>query len=87
MACSSDREWIEQRIARTEELIEATEDAIAALAGGAQSYHLDTGQTRQIVTKAQLSQLKNTLDSLENRRSTLRTRLCGGSGVIVKPGF
>lgn len=82
----SDRAWLEERIARTEELIVATEDAITALESGAQSYHLDTGQTRQTVVKAQLSQLKTTLDSLENRRATLKARLCGAA-VIVKPAF
>lgn len=83
---SDDSEWIRTRIRRTETLIEAHEDAIAALVGGAQAYHLDTGQTRQTVTKAQLSQLKNTLEMLENRRSTLRARLCGAATRVI-PGF
>lgn len=83
---ATEAEYLQSRITRTEELIEATEDAIAALTGGAQSYHLDTGQTRTTVTKAQLSQLKTTLTSLENRRATLRARRCG-AGTRVRPGF
>jgi hypothetical protein len=86
MPCSSDREWLEARIAKTKEMIEATEEAILALESGAQSYHLDTGQTRQIVTKAQLSQLRNALNALDNRLATLQARLCGGH-VHGVPGF
>lgn len=83
---SDETAWLTARITRTETLIEAHEDAIAALVAGAQTYHIDTGQTRQTVTKAQLSQLKNMLDALENRRATLRARLYG-AGIYAKPGF
>ena len=67
-------------------MITNVEDAIDAISAGAQSYQLDTGQTRQLVTKAQLSQLKNMLSSLENRLSMLDAKLCG-RGVISRPGF
>lgn len=82
-----DTEWIKRRLARTEELIEKYEDAIDALASGAQHYHLDTGQTRQSVTKAQLPSLRTMLETLEERRASLRARLCGGGRVYVRPGF
>lgn len=85
MAC--DATWIKERIARTEELIVAYEDAIAALAGGAQSYTLDTGQTRQVVTKADLSQMRSALSMLENRREAYRSRLYGTGRVVARPGF
>jgi hypothetical protein len=78
--------FIEARIARTQELIVAYEDAIEALLGGAQSYSLDTGQTRQQVTKAQLSQLQLGLERLENRLSVLEARLCG-AGIVARPAF
>lgn len=81
-----DNKWYRDRIARTRQAIERYEDAIEALSSGAQTYHLDTGQTRQIVTRAQLSQLKNTLQYLENRLSTLEARVCGAT-VIGRPGF
>lgn len=79
MPCSSDREFYEARITRTRELIVAYEDALTALSSGTQSYSLDTGQTRQTVTKANLTEIRNTLASLENRLATLQARLCGGS--------
>jgi hypothetical protein len=86
MSCD-DREWLEARLAKTEELIVAYEDAILALSTGTvQSYSLDTGQTRQTVTKQQLSQIKNTLDSLENRRAVLRAQLGCGT-VNVRPAY
>jgi hypothetical protein len=81
-----DAEWLDARIARTKELIVAYEDAIEAIAGGAQSYSLDTGQTRQTVTKANLSEIRNALSHLENRLSTLDARR-NGAGFISRPGF
>lgn len=82
-----DREWLEARIATTKVLIVAYEDAILALStDGVFQYSLDTGQTRQMVTKQQLGSLRLQLEALENRLATYQARLCGGS-VYVKPGF
>lgn len=79
-------EYLDARIARTEALIAKIEDAIDALSTGAQMYQLDTGQTRQLVTKANLASLGIELDRLENRRATLLARKCG-AGRTVLPGF
>lgn len=81
-----DASWLEARIARTKELIVAYENAIDALASGAQNYTLDTGQTRQVVQRAQLGELRNMLDSLENRLATLCARAYGAS-FYGRPGF
>jgi hypothetical protein len=81
-----DTEWLTERVERTKTLIVAYEDAILALSTGSQSYTLDTGQTRQTVTKAMLADLRSTLNSLENRMSTLQARL-GGARTHVIPGF
>lgn len=88
MSCciTDNSEYLAARITRTEELIEAYEDAILALSTGAQMYHLDTGQTRQMVTKAQLAQMRTVLEGLENRRATLRARMCGAGRTVI-PGF
>lgn len=86
MTCT-DTTWLEARITKTKELIEAYEEAILQLSTGAvQSYSLNTGQTQQTVTKQQLSQLKNTLESLENRYATLQARL-GCGRVYGRPAF
>ena len=87
MTSHVDTTWLEARIAKTKTLIEAYEDAITTLStGGVQMYSLDTGQTRQMVSRAQLSQLKNTLAMLENRLATLEARLNGAATRVI-PGF
>ena len=58
------------------------------LASGAiESYTLDTGQSRQTVTKFNLKALSDVLDSLYNRCVTLEARLSGGNSVTVRPSF
>jgi hypothetical protein len=79
--------WLQERITATQALIVAYEAAILALStGSVQSYSLDTGQTRQTVTKQQISQLKNTLQELYNTYTTLSARLCG-TGMNVRPVY
>ena len=79
MTFEDDSTWLSARITAVEALIVAHETAIATIAGGAQSYTLDTGQTRQTVTKANLAELRTTLRELESRRSELRLRLTGAA--------
>jgi hypothetical protein len=87
MALPDETTWLEARITATEALITAYEDAILALSSGAAlSYTIDTGQTRQTVTKQQIASLRATLDGLENRRATLRARRYG-SGTRPVPGW
>jgi hypothetical protein len=74
----ADSTWIQARITRTKELIVIYEDALASIASGAQTYSLDTGQTRQVVTKADVASLRMNLSHLENRLSMLELKLCGG---------
>lgn len=83
-----DRAFLEDRIAATKAQIVAFEDAILALASGTvQSYTLDTGQSRQTVTKLDLDSLRKSIDSLYNRCVILETRLNGGGSVTVGPGW
>lgn len=82
-----DCEWLTERITKTKALIVVYEDAIDALAAGAQQYSLDTGQTRQTVTKAQLPSLREMLATLENRLAVLDARLNGSGSVVVRPGW
>ena len=70
-----DAEFLQGRIDATKAQIIAYEDAITALtSGGVQSYTLDTGQSRQTVTRLELSTLNNALDGLYNRLVTLQAR-------------
>lgn len=74
------------RIATVKALILKYDLAIDSLSSGVFQYSLDTGQTRQTVTKANIVSLKSTRDSLLNELSTLNARVCG-AGVYVVPGF
>lgn len=82
-----DSEFLQQRIDATKALIVAYEDAVTALvSGGVQTYTLDTGQSRQTVTRLELATLNRNIDSLYNRLATLQARLNGGS-VNVRPAW
>jgi chromosome segregation ATPase len=86
---SDDRAYLEARLAKTEQAIEAVEDKILALTSstGAQSYEMDTGQTRARKTEVELAELRLTLAQLEDRRSKLRLLLCSGGVTHVIPGY
>lgn len=82
-----DAAFIQERIDATKAQIIAYEDAAVALASGAQSYTLDTGQTRQTVTKLDLTSLQRTIDSLYNRCATLEARLNGSGTITARPAW
>ena len=83
---STDAEFLQARIARTEAIIVAYENAIEAILGGAQSYQLSTGQTTEMVTKANLAALTEKLEWWEGRLQRLCARQQGG-GLNVRPGW
>lgn len=87
MCQPDDTQWLLDRIEKTKAMIVAYEDAILALAGGAQSYRLNTGQTDQTVTKANLASMRVELDSLENRKTTLELRLYGSGAIHMRAAF
>ena len=79
--------FLRARITATETAIVAYEAALLALANGAQDYMLDTGQTRQRVTKLDLKNLNAVLDSLMNRLVVLEARLNGNGTSIGRPAW
>lgn len=83
-----DRAFIKERITATKALIVAYEDAVTALGtqGGVVSYTLDTGQSRQTVTRADISSLNRMLDTLYNRLATFEARLYGAS-LTARPAW
>lgn len=80
-----DAVFLQERITATKAQIVAYENAVLALgtAGGVQSYTIDTGQTRQTVTRADLPQLNKMIDSLMNRLATLQARLNGNQTMVI----
>ena len=80
--------FIQTLIASTQAQIIVYQDASLALAtGGIQSYTLDTGQSRQTVTKLDLEWINDAIDSLINRLVTLEARLNGGASTIASPAW
>jgi len=77
--------FLQGRIDVTKAQIVAYEDALTALAAGVQSYTLDTGQSKQTVTKFDLGKLNEIVESLYNRCATLEARL-NGSGTTHSRG-
>jgi len=83
-----DRAFIQARIDATKSQIVAYEAAALALgAGGIQSYKIDTGQTVQWVTKADLGDIQKTIDGLYNRCATLDARLNGSGVLVTRPAW
>lgn len=85
--CDDDEAWNRERLAATEALIIKYEAAIDALSTGAQSYQLDTGQSRQQVYKADLGNIQRTLARLEARREQYRAKLSRCGNFNVRPGW
>lgn len=80
--------FIQARIDATKLQIVVYEDAALALGtAGIQSYTLDTGQSRQTVTKLDLDMIQKTIDSLYNRCATLEARLNGSGSLIGTPSW
>lgn len=87
MSCN-DFAYLSARIAATEAAIEQYENAELALTtGGVQSYTIDTGQSRQTVTRADLTQIRTGVDGLYNRRATLIARRDGCGVTHMRPGW
>ena len=79
--------FLQTRITQVESIITGYENAIIALTtAGVQSYELDTGQSKQKVTKLDIESMQKALDSLYNTYSILCKRL-NGNGVQVRMGF
>ena len=81
-----DTTFLQERITATKALIVVYEEAITALVtNGVQRYTLDTGQSRQDVTKIDVPKLNAQLDGLYNRLATQEARLDGSGVTIVRP--
>lgn len=82
-----DSEFLKARIEATKAEIVAYENAATALSSGVQSYTLDTGQSRQTVTRSDVSTIQRTIDGLYNRLATLESRLYANGTTTVRPAW
>ena len=80
-------EFYQARLTKTEEQLAAVDAAILLVVGGAQSYSLDSGQTRQMVTRASLGQLQTMKVHLENSVQDLLQKLNGDGAIVIQPGW
>ncbi len=84
-------DFYKQRIEAVQRLIVAYETVLDGLAANpVLSYTLDTGQSRQVVTRVDVVRLTRELDSLYNRYATLHARVYGSSGGashIARPAW
>lgn len=84
MACT---EAIEDELDELRGELAQVRAAITAILGGAQQYSLDTGQTRQVVTRANLGTLRIMRTDLRNEIRLLEAQCDGGAATRVIPGF
>lgn len=83
-----DAAFLQERITATKAEIVALENAALDLSSGAIiSYTIDTGQSRQVVTRSSVSTINTVIDSLYNRLATLEARLNGSGTVIGRPAW
>lgn len=88
MATSAiDDAFLDQEIATLKTMITAIGTAITVLVSGQQSYTLDTGQTRQTVTKADLGSLRLQRNALMNELAVLDVRRNGTGVSTAVPGW
>ena len=81
---SFDKAFIEEQIASLK--VQLAENAAGlAKAREAQQYSLDTGQTRQSVMRAQLSQLQNDRKAIMTELQFWQSQLKGGASRYVRP--
>lgn len=86
LSCCNQDAFLEEQLAEVEAQITVYRAAMRTVAGG-QTYRLDTGQTSVTLTRANITELRNTLDSLMNERAILRQHLGCTGNTILSPGF
>lgn len=78
--------WEDQLAAAQAQLVQVQAAILVVLQKGT-SYSLDSGQTRQSVTRSTLGELKNLQKELLEQIQGLEARLGRCGTVVVRPGF
>lgn len=79
---------IKSQIERIQARLDLYNDALDALIiGGVQSYTLDTGQSKQTVTKMDIDKLEERREKLINELNMLSARLTGSNVSIGRPSW
>jgi hypothetical protein len=87
--CQDDPAFWQEQLTSLRATVRALNGAILAFAtSNIQNYQLDSGQTRQMVTRASLATLRDTRAELMNEIAMLEIRLgCASGSTHVVPGF
>ena len=78
---------IEAQITALKAELLAVNAAILAIVNGSQSYTLDTGQSRQTVTKANLTELRKLREELRSQLQEWQDMLTGTASYVARPGW
>jgi hypothetical protein len=81
-----DSTFWKERLVKAKALLLTYDTAIEKVLLTGQSYQLDTGQTRTLVTQGNLASVRAAREGLLNEIATLEARVCGG-GTRVIPSF
>jgi hypothetical protein len=80
--------WWAERLEKAKIRVEDLEAAVSGLSDGSiMSYQLDSGQTRTLVTKQQISQIVLALERALNDVSVLDARVNGSAAARIQPDF
>ena len=80
--------WWAERLEKAKTRVEELETALTGLVDGSiMSYQLDSGQTRTLVTKHQVSQIVLALERAMNDVSVLDARVNGSAAARIQPDY
>lgn len=82
-----DADFIQARIDAIEERIAAYDTAITALISGVDRYSLDTGQTKQSVTKKDILKLQEAQQFDIGQLDFWYQQLNGGGSIYLRPAY
>lgn len=68
-------------------LLTSVNAAIRTIMAGGQSYSLDSGQTKQSVTRSTLGELRKMRDSLRGEIQQIQACLNNTRSIVVRPSF
>ena len=79
---------LDEQIAQVTTELTNVRAAITTVMATGQSYSLDTGQTRTTVTRANLHELRELREELQNELAVLQSKKCGSGGSFnMTPGW
>jgi hypothetical protein len=83
----ADTFWADQLAAMKAAVLAYNAAILAFATSNIQNYRLATGQTDQMVTRANLATLRGARDALLSDIAVLERSLCGTSTLHIVPGF